>query len=97
MLDPQTENVFVLISSVGLQRRDAFIRVQKGPRTTRKTDIKSQKSHGQLDEHTDGNIILPLRGFEPMACGLILCAQLWAAQMNFYCQFKAVFWKKTLI
>ena len=29
MIEPQTVNIFVLISSVGVHRRDAFIRVQK--------------------------------------------------------------------
>ena len=40
-LDPQTGNVFVLISSVGVQCRDAFIRFQKFPWMNRQTDIKS--------------------------------------------------------
>ena len=39
--------------SVGVQRRDAFIRVPKGPRTTRLTDIKSQKARGRPDGRTD--------------------------------------------
>ena len=39
MLDPQTGNVFVLISSVGVQRRDKFIQYQKDPRTSRQTGI----------------------------------------------------------
>ena len=30
-LDPKTGNVFLLIPGVGVQRRDAFIRVQKFP------------------------------------------------------------------
>ena len=40
---------------------------------------------------TDGHIMLPLRIFEPVACGCMLCAQLRSAQMKFYCQLKAVF------
>ena len=36
----------VLISSVGVQRHNVFIRSQKGMRTTIKTDIKSQNSRG---------------------------------------------------
>ena len=42
----------------------------KGPRTT-----------GQTDGWMDGYIILPLRGFEPVACSRMCCAQLWATQM----------------
>ena len=52
MLDPQTGNVFVLISSVGVQCHDAFFLVQKGPRTNSQTDIKSQKACGQPDRRT---------------------------------------------
>ena len=33
------------------------------------------------DRRTDGHIILPLRGFDPMACGRTGCAQLQAVQM----------------
>ena len=46
LVDPQTGNLFVLISSVGVQHRDELIQVQKGPWTTRQTDIKSQKARG---------------------------------------------------
>ena len=53
MLDPQTRNVFVLISSVVFQRRNTFIRFQKGPRMTRQTDIKPQKSRGLMYGQTD--------------------------------------------
>ena len=49
MLDFQTGNVFVLISSAGVQHCDAFIRVQKFLRMTRKTDIKSQKARRLLN------------------------------------------------
>ena len=41
-MDPQTGNLFVLIYGVGVQPCDVFIRVQKFPRTTRQTDIKSK-------------------------------------------------------
>ena len=47
-----TGNVFVLISSVGVQRHDAIIQVPKGPRTTRQTDIKLQKARGGPDGQT---------------------------------------------
>ena len=46
MMDPQTGDIFVLISSEGVQHRNAFIRVQKGPRKNIQTDIKSQNSYG---------------------------------------------------
>ena len=68
-LEPQTENMFVLISSVGFQRCDAFIQVQKGPRTTIQKDIKSKNSYRRPDVHTYGLIILPLRVFKPVDCG----------------------------
>ena len=35
----------------------------------------------QVTGHTDGNIILPLGGFLPVACGRMRCAQLRAAQI----------------
>ena len=38
----------------------------------------------------DGYIILPLRGFEPVACVRMICAQLISARMKFYCQLKAI-------
>ena len=91
MLDPQTGNVFVLISSVDVQHCDAFIRFQKGPQIIRQTNIKSQKDRGRTDIHTDGNIILSLMVFEPMYCGCMCCTKLQATQMNFYCQFKVIF------
>ena len=90
----------------GVQHRNAFIWVQKVPRTTRQIDMKSRKTRGRPDVRTDGriygrtdggtygwmdrHIILPLRRFEPVACGWIHCAQLRAVGMNFYCWFKAV-------
>ena len=54
MMDPQTGNLFVLIYGVGVQPCDVFIRVQKFPRTTRQTDIKSQKACVQPGGRTDG-------------------------------------------
>ena len=35
-----------------------------------------QRSRGQLYRWTDGHIILPLRGFDPVAYGRMRCAQL---------------------
>ena len=46
-LDTQTGKVFVFISSVGVQRCDIFIWLQKGLRTTRQTDKKTHKARGQ--------------------------------------------------
>ena len=41
------------------------------------------------DDHTDGrkdvHIILPLGGFEPLACDRMRCTQLQAVSMNFHC------------
>ena len=37
--------------------------------------------------------MLPLRGFDPMTCSRMYCAQSRAARMNFLCQFKAVFFQ----
>ena len=54
MLDHQTGNVFVLISSMGVQHCNAFIQVQKVQQTTRETDIKLQKSCGWPDRKTYG-------------------------------------------
>ena len=68
----------------GVQRRDTFISVQKGPRATRQIDIKSQKAQGRLDRWTDRHIILSLRGSKPVPCGRMRYAQLRAAQMNCY-------------
>ena len=90
MLYPYIGNLFVSIFSVCVQRYDAFIRVQKGPQTTRQVDIKSQEAHRKTDKHTYIHIILSLRVFEPMVCSHMRCAQLWSAQMNFYYQFIAV-------
>ena len=84
ILDPRTENVFVLISSVGVQRHDAFISVQTGPWTTIQTDVKPQKARGQPYRWTDRHILIPFRGFEPVACVRICCVQLRAARMYFY-------------
>ena len=50
-------------------------KITKGPRTT---------------GWTDGHIILSLKGFEPVACGIMRCKQIRAGPMRFYCQFKAV-------
>ena len=83
---PPNWKCIYIFFSVGVQRRDAFIRVPKGPRTTRQTYIKSQKvrgrrdgrTEGQTDGLTDGHIILPLKGFEPVACRRMRCVQLWA-------------------
>ena len=75
-LDPQTGNIFVLISSVDVQLSNAFIRVQKGTWMTSQTDIKSQKARRQTDGQTYGHILLTLRVFEPMACGHMSSAQL---------------------
>ena len=75
-LDPQTGNIFVLISSVDVQRSNAFIRVQKGPWMTRQTDIKSQKARRRTDGQTYGHILLTIKGFESMACSRMHCAQL---------------------
>ena len=74
----------------GVQHCDAFIRAQKGPRTTRQTDIKSQNARRGPNGRKDGHIILSLRGFEPLACGRMRCAHIWAARMNFNYRFKAV-------
>ena len=46
-------------------------KITKGPRTTRQTD-------GRTDEY----IILPLMGFNYVACGLMSCAQLWVAYFD---------------
>ena len=43
-------------------------KIAKGLQTTERTD-------GQTDRH----IILPLRGFEPVACRRMRCGKLWAA------------------
>ena len=94
MMYPQNVNLFVFISSLGFQRRDAFIRFQKFPKKTRQTDIKSQKSRGQPDRQTNGHTILSLRGFVHVAYGRMRCTQLQAAGMNFYCRFKAIFQTK---
>ena len=45
--------VSVLFSSVGVHRCDSFIWVQRGPRKTRQTIIKPQKSRCRLDRQTD--------------------------------------------
>ena len=42
---------------------------------------KPQKALIQPDIWMDGHIILSLRGFEPVACGRMHCAQLWSARM----------------
>ena len=90
MLDPQTGNVFVLISSVGVQYHNAFIWVQKIQWATRQTDIKSQTARRQPDGWTYGHIILPLRVFETIACIRMRCEKLQAVLMNSYWQLKAV-------
>ena len=41
--------ICILIFSVGVQRCDEFIQVQKGLQTTRQTDIKAQKVRVRLD------------------------------------------------
>ena len=40
-----------------------------------------QKAHGQTDGCMDGHIKLPLRGFDPMACGCMHCTQLCSTRM----------------
>ena len=55
---------------------------------------KPQKGHERPDGWTDGHIILPLRGFEPVARGRMRCMQCRATLINFYCQFKFVFQTK---
>ena len=97
MLDPQTENVFVLISSVGFQCCGAFIPFQKCLWMSLYTDIKSKKAHRRPGRGTGVHIILQLRGFVPVACDRMLCMQLQSARMNFYCRFKAVCQTKILI
>ena len=42
---------------------------------------KSQKARIFLEGFTDENIILPLRVFEPVACGRMRCTQLRAVRM----------------
>ena len=54
-LDFQAGNVFLLVSSVGVQNCNAFIWVKKGPQATRQTDIKITKvlwATGQMDGQT---------------------------------------------
>ena len=71
---------------------------KKSPQTAIQTDIKSQTLADDLaDRRTKGHIILLLTGFEPVARGCMHYVQLWAAQMNFYFQFKSVFPNKTLV
>ena len=53
-LDPQTGNIFVLISSVGVQHCDAFIRFQKFPRMTSQTHTKKKRpADNWKDEQTE--------------------------------------------
>ena len=52
-LDPQTRILFVFISSVGVQRRNAFTWVQKGPVNDQMDRLKITKGlqkTGQTDE-----------------------------------------------
>ena len=84
----------VLISSVGVHPRNAFVLFQKGLHTTRQTDIKPQKACRPPDRWTYRHFIFSLWGFEAMACICTRCAYLQAARMNLYCWFKAIFQKK---
>ena len=54
----------------------------------------SQKACRQPDERIHGHIILPLRGFKPVDWSRMCCAKLRAAQIKFYCRFKAIFQTK---
>ena len=85
------------IISTGPQCGDKCIATLE-PHTGNQYRYKNRKkARGQPERRTDGHILLPLRGFEPGACGRMCCAQLWAAQMIFYLQFKAVFQTKNPI
>ena len=50
-------------------------------------EINTDKNHKRpaddlMDGWMDGYIILPLRVFEPVACGRMRCLQLWAARFE---------------
>ena len=74
----------------GFQRRNAFILFQEVLRTTRQIDL-NQKS--PTDNQTNGQtdiLYCYSENLSPWPEGCMLCAQLQAVQMNFYCQLKAV-------
>ena len=45
---------------------------------------KGLQKTGRTDRRMDKHIIMPLRVFEPVACGRMQCMLLQAEQMNFY-------------
>ena len=72
MLGPQTGNVFLLISSVRFQHRDAFILVQKGLWKTIQRDIKSKMT---ADDRTDERMdILYCHSWVLNPCHVAACA-----------------------